>query len=803
MDSIVLDLRYALRSMRKAPGFTAVAVLAVALGIGANTVLFSVISYSLLRPLPYPEPERLVILNQISPRGSDSSCAWLNYLDWKAQSGGLFTHFGAERQESVNLITAAGEPERILARMATADVLPMLGVRPLLGQLYGPDDDRPGAPRTALLSYGLWQRRFGGDPSIVGRSIDLNGDSYTVRGVLPRDLRFMSGGEVWLPLGLFADRYQDRGINPGIYAFGRLRQGVAPAQAQKAFDQIAARMGAAYAELKGEGVRVRLFSEEEVEGARPALLVLWGAVAFVLLIAAANVANLMLSRAAARQHEIALRVALGAGRGRIVRQLLTESLLLSLAGAALGMLLAFFALGALSPLLANLPRGKDVHLDGLAVAFTIAVALLTGVGFGLYPALKASAPAVHSLLKDARATATHARLRGALIVAEVALSMVLLVGAGLTLRSFARLTRVDPGFDPSHVLTTQIALPSARYRDGASITRFVDELRRRTAQIPGVTATSIAGGMPFVDAPNTTYSFEGQEFADPNDRPQANLFAVTPGYFETLRIPLIRGRYFTDADRGRNVTIIDERMARRAFGDADPIGRRMAANGTYVPAMEIVGVVGHVEKRSLDEKGTVDTGYYLEHGTLARLFPGFATHAIVAVRTQGDPMAVASAVRQAVLSIDPLQPVYSQKTMEQLVSDSMADRRLLLLLLGIFAAVALLLASVGIYGVISYSVEQRTREIGIRMALGAQRAAVLRMIVGLGARLAGMGIGIGLLGAAALSRVMRGLLYGVSPTDPATYGLLAAALALVALGACLVPARRAVRVDPAVALRAE
>src|SRR5512140_943433 len=803
MDSLALDLRYALRSMRKAPGFTAVAVLAVALGIGANTVLFSVISYSLLRPLPYPDADRLVILNQTSPQGSNSSDAWLNYLDWKAQSGGLFTHFGAERQESFNLTSATGDPERILARMATAEVLPMLGVRPVVGQLYGPGDDRQGAPRTVVLAYGLWQRRFGGDPSIVGASITLNGESYAVRGVLPRDLRFLSGGDVWVPLGLFADRYQDRGINPGIYAFGRLRQGVSVPQAQKAFDQIALRIGEAHAEMKGEGVRVRLFSEDQVEDARPALLVLWGAVGFVLLIAAANVANLMLSRATARQHEIAVRVALGARPGRIVRQLLTESVLLSLAGAALGMLLAWFALGALSPLLANLPRGKDVHLDGLAVAFTVAVAFLTAVGFGLYPALKASDPAVHPLLKDARATATHARLRGALIIAEMALSMVLLVGAGLTLRSFARLTKVDPGFDPSHVLTTQISLPATRYRDGASITRFVEELRRRTAQIPGVTAASIAGGMPFIDAPDTTYSFEGQELADPNDRPHANLFAVTPGYFETLRIPLIRGRYFTDADRGRNVTVIDERMARRAFGDADPVGRRMAANGTHVPAMEIVGVVGHVEKRSLDGKGTVDSGYYLEHGTLARLFAGFSAHAIVAVRTQGDPMAVAAAVRQAVLSIDPLQPVYSQQTLEQLVSDSLRDRRLTLLLLGVFAAVALLLAGVGIYGVISYSVEQRTRAIGIRMALGAQRAAVLGMIVGMGARLAGLGIAIGLLGAAALSRVMRGLLYGVSPTDPLTYALLAAALALVALGACLVPARRAVRVDPSVALRAE
>src|SRR5689334_22723114 len=447
LDGFARDLKYGLRSLRKAPGFTAVAVLALALGIGANTVLFSVISFSLLRPVPFPDPDRLVIVNQTATTFANSSCSWLNYLDWKAEAGRFFTHFAAERRDNFNLVGDGGEPERVLARMATSELLPMLGVKPVLGRLYTAEEDRAGAPRTVLLTHGLWQRRFGADRQIVGKAIQLSGDSYTVIGVLPRDLRFLSGGDVWVPLGLFADRYQDRGINPGIYAFGRLLPGVTVQQANDALNQAMRRIAETAPDMRGEGVRVRLFSEDTVEDARPALLVLWGAVTFVLLIAAANVANLLLSRATARQQEIAIRAALGAGRWRIVRQLLTESVLLSLAGAVLGTALAFAALDALSPLLANLPRGKDVRLDALALAFTAAIALLTGLGFGLYPALRASSPSIHDLLKDVRATGAHARLRGALIVAEVALSMVLLVGAGLTLRSFARLTRVDPGFD--------------------------------------------------------------------------------------------------------------------------------------------------------------------------------------------------------------------------------------------------------------------------------------------------------------------------------------------------------------------
>jgi len=803
LDGFAQDLKYALRSLRKAPGFTAVAALALALGIGANTVLFSVISFSLLRPIPFPDPDRLLIVNQTSPTFANSSCAWLNYLDWRASAAKVFTHFAAERRDSFNLTGEGGEPERVLGRLATAELLPMLGVRPVLGRLYGPEQDNAGAPRTVLLSYGLWQRRFGGDAKVVGRSIELSGQSYEVIGVLPRDLRFLSGGDVWLPLGLFADRYQDRGINPGIYAFGRLAPGATVRQANEALNQAMKQIAETSPEMHGEGIRARLFSEDQVEDSRPALLVLWGAVTFVLLIAAANVANLLLSRATARQQEIAVRAALGAGRFRIVRQLLTESVLLSLAGAVLGTLLALVALNALGPLLANLPRGKEVRLDGLALAFTAAVALLTGLGFGLYPALRASNPSIHNLLKEVRATGSHARLRGALIVAEVALSMMLLVGAGLTLRSFMRLTRVDPGFDASHLLTTQIALPATRYPDGAAISRFVDELRRRAGQLPGVTSAAVALGMPMIGTPDTSYAFEGLEPADRNQWPHASMYPVSPGYFESLRIPLIHGRWFTEADRGRNVAVIDERMSRRAFGNADPVGRRMAGMPGYVPAMEIVGVVGRVENYSLDGKGPVDSGFYLEHATVAKLYPQFAGQAILVVRTAGDPLAQAQAVRRTVLEIDPLQPVFSQQSMEQVLSDSMSDRRLLLLLLGIFAGVALLLASVGIYGVMSYSVEQRTKEIGIRMALGAERAAVLRLILGQGARLAGAGIAVGVLGAFALSRLMAGLLFGTSTADPLTYGVLALLLASVAVASCLLPAQRAVRVDPAIALRAE
>jgi len=803
MESLLQDVRYGLRSLRKAPGFTAVAALALALGIGANTVLFSVISFSLLRPLPFPEPDRIVVFNETAPNFPASSVAWLNYLDWRTQVGDLFTQFAAGRRESFNL-TGESEPERVLGRMASAELLPLTGFKPILGRFYTADEDKAGAPRTVVLTHGLWQRRFGADPGIVGRSIQLSNEGYTVIGVLPQDFRFLSGGDLFVPLGLFADRYQDRGMHPGIYAFGRMKPGVTLAQVQKAMDGVAERIGEAHPDMRGNGIHAQLLRDDQVSDARPALLVLWGAVAFVLLIAAANVANLLLARATARQGEIAIRVALGAGRFRIVRQLLTESVLLSALGGALGLGLAVWGLDALSPLLASLPRGADVRIDLFALVFTGAVSLLTGVGFGLFPALRASDPSVHTLLKDVRSTRSHARLRNALIVAEVALSMVLLIGAGLLLRSFGRLTGVHPGFDPGHMLTAGIALPPSRYPDGASIQKFTDELRRLAAELPGVSVAAVAQGVPLLGAPEASFAFEGKEPADPRTEPEANIYAVTPGYLEAMRIPVVRGRGFEEADKDRNVALIDETMARRYFGNEDPVGRRMAGGGQrMLPPLEIVGVVGHVRNYNLDGNGPVDMAYYVPHGTAARILPGFLASGSVVLRSQGDPLLLSAPLRRIVQSIDPLQPIYSVQSMDQVVASSMSDRRLNLLLLGIFAAVALLLASVGIYGVMSYSVEQRTREIGIRMALGAESNAVLRLIVGQGARLAAVGIIAGVAGAFALSRVMAGLLYGVSATDPLTYAALAVVLAAVAVGACAVPARRAVRVDPAVALRAE
>ncbi len=564
MDSFVQDLRYGVRSLRKAPAFTAVAALTLALGIGANTVLFSVISFALLRPLTYPEPDRIVVMNETAPNFPAASVAWPNFLDWKAQSAGLFSGFAASRRESFNL-TGEGEPERVLGRMATAQMLPLTGVRPLLGRFYTEEEDKPGAPRTVVLMHGLWQRRFGGDPHVLGKAIQLSGESYTVVGVLPQDFRFFSGADLFVPLGLFGDRFADRGVHPGIYALGRMKPGVTLAQVRKAMDAIAARLDDAHPEMKGNGIHVGLLREDQVSDSRSALLVLWGAVAFVLLIAAANVANLLLARATARQGELAIRVALGAGRLRIVRQLLTESLLLSLLGSALGLGLAAWGIDALRPLLASLPRGADVHLDTVALVFTAGVALVTGVGFGLLPALRASRPSVHTLLKDMRGTTLHARLRGALIVAEVALSMVLLIGAGLLMRSFGRVTGIDPGFDAGHVLTAAVALPPSRYPTGEKISAFTDELRRRAGELPGVTSAAVAAGMPLLGAPETSFVLEGHEPADSSREPQANVYAVTPGYLEVMRIPLLRGRFFEEADKDRNVVVIDEVMARRYF----------------------------------------------------------------------------------------------------------------------------------------------------------------------------------------------------------------------------------------------
>ena len=806
MQSFALDLRYGIRSLRKAPAFTAVAVLALALGIGANTVLFSVISFALLRPLPYPDADRLVLLIEHMPTFPEASVAYLNFVDWKAQlPSRLFSGIAAVRRESFNLV-GDGEPERILGRMASADLLPELGVQPQLGRLFGAADDKPGAPRTVVLTDGLWRRRFGGDPGVLGKSITLSGDSYTVIGVLPKDFRFLSGADAFVPLGLFADRYQDRDSHPGLFGLARMKPGVTLEQVKKAFDAISLRLGALYPKTnKDNTVNVKLLREDQTADSRAALLILWGAVTLVLLIAAANVSNLMLARATARQGEIAVRVALGASRGRIVRQLLTESALLALLGGALGLVVASFGLDALGPLLANLPRGKDIHVDRLALAFTAAVSLLTGVGFGIFPALRASDPSIHTLLKEVRTT-SHTRLRSALVLAEISLSMVLLIGAGLLLRSFSRVTGLNPGFEPQRLLTMSISLPASRYPAGAELLQFESELRRRAQEVPGVASVAISDGLPLLPGTESGFRFEGQP--EEAHGPEADVYSVTPGYFETLKIPLVEGRAFTEADRGRPVAVIDDVMARRYFRGQSAIGKRFAGgkmgNGEERPPIEIIGVARHAQGYSIDGSGPVDMGFYVQYSLAAKMAPLFERNIQLSVRSAGDnPGALAAPLRKLVSSIDPQQPVWQVQTGEEIVAASVANRRLNLILLGIFAAVALLLATIGIYGVMSYSVEQRTREIGIRMALGAERRTVLKLIVGQGARLAGIGIAVGVAGAFALSRVMSSLLFGVSATDPLTYAALALLLGGVAVAACWLPAMRAVRVDPAIALKAE
>jgi putative ABC transport system permease protein len=804
VDTLRQDLRYALRSLRKSSGFTLVATLALALGIGANAVLFSVISFVLLRPLPYPNPDRIVIVDQTAQNFPHMSCAWLDYVDWHEQTKDLFTHFGAARKESMNLV-AGGEPERVATRLTTADVLPLTGVKPILGRLYGPDDDRPGAPHVVVLSYGLWQRRFGGEPGIVGKPITVDDAAYTVIGVLPQDFRFLSGADIYVPMAPVGDRWPDRGNHPGIYAFGRLAPGVSLDRAQKALSAVQARIDEAHPEVKGNGVRVRLLKDERTEQTRPALLLLWGAVALVLLIAAANVANLMLSRATARQGEVAVRVALGASRGRIVRQLLTESVVLSLGGGLFGLAFAYWGLAALSPRLAQLPRGGDVQLDTVALVFTLAISIATGIGFGLVPALRASDPALHLVLKESRAIGSHGRLRAALVISEVALSMVLLVGAGLFLRSFARITRVNPGFDAHGVLVFEVSLPEARYRTGDSIVHFTSELRRRAAELPGVTAVAITSGLPILGTSETSFALEGVPGADNRDKnEETDWYTVTPEYFAAMRIPLVQGRLFEEADGKRQVALIDERMAKRYFPKGDAIGHRFSGTSDgLMPPIEIVGVVGHVETYGLDGKGPVDIAWYYPQDTATRTAPQFMRGLFVVARTSGDPLALAAPLRKVVQSIDPLQPIFAVKTLEQAVDDSVGDRKLTLLLLDVFAGLALLLASIGIYGVMSYSVSQQTREIGIRMALGAERSAVLRSFVGLGARLAVAGILIGAGLALAVSKTVQGLLFQTSSTDPATYAVLALVLGFLTVASSFAPALRASRVDPAVALRAE
>jgi putative ABC transport system permease protein len=806
MDTLWQDLRYSFRMLLKSPGFTAVAILALALGIGANTAIFSVVNAVLLRPLPYKDPNRLTILWEKAAT-QDTSVSYPNFQDWRDQNQS-FEEIAAFRRASFNL-TGAGEPERLAARMASASFFSMLGSKPFRGTDFPASEDKVGGQKVAVLSYGFWQRRFGSDESIVGKQLTLNNQSYTVIGIAAPDFRFGSDTDIYTLIGQNEDKcFKARGCHPGIYVLGRLKPGLSMEQGRADMDALMARLGTQYPDTNSDRrIHIESLYDNTVQDVRPALYVLLGAVGFVLLIACANVANLLLARSAVRQKEIAIRRALGASRWRIVRQLLTESIVLGVFGGGIGLLLALWWTDALKSLVpGTIPRLKEAGIDMRVLGFTILVSLLTGIIFGLIPALQASKPDLNEALKegDRGSTGRRHRVRSVLVISEIAIALMLLIGAGLMVKSLWRLQNVQTGFETRNLLTMQLSY-TARPGETERARSFFTELEEKIKATPGVESLTLSSGLPFLGASEDSTWVKGRPKAKPTDEMMAVEYIVTPDYFRTLGIGLKRGRLIGEQDRVGTplVTVIDESFAQKYFPGEDPIGKYLE-NGNGMESIEIVGIVGHVKHYGLDGEVPVDPQYYLALRQVPdESLPVVVSRLTMSVRTNGDPLQLAGAIRQQVLTMDSNQPVYNVRSMEQVIAESIASRRFAMLLLTIFAAVALLLASVGIYGVMSYSVTQRTHEIGIRMALGASVTDILKMVVGQGMLLVLIGVGIGIVGALAVTRVMSSLLYGVSTTDPLTFGCISLLLALVALAACYIPARRAMRVDPMTALRYE
>lgn len=814
------DIRYGLRTLARNPGFAAVAVIALALGIGANTAIFSVVNGVLLKPLPYADPDRLMLVSESSPGFSSMSVAYPNFLDWKDQSRS-FTGLAAFRWEDYDLV-GTGEPEHLGGRLVSADFFRVLGIKPVLGRDFDSQSDRLGSAPVVMISGGFWKRKFGASPSVIGTQLTLDGRSYTVAGVIPAEFEFQGRPDVYALLEQWDDPLaHSREMHPGIRVVGRLKPGVTQSQAQEEMNAIAARLAELYPKSNaGHGVVLAPLTDYMVGGAGRTLLVLLGAVGFVLLIACANVANLLLARSTGRQKEIAIRAAIGAGRGRVVRQLLTESVLLSLAGGVAGLALAHWGTRAvLAATPGGLPRMESIGLDGTVLAFTIGVSLLTGILFGLAPALQVSLTDLHEPLKEGGrgSSAGHRRLRSALVVSEVAAALVLLTGAGLMLRTTWSLGNVNPGFDPANVLTFSMGLSQANTASTERILQTFAETLKRIESVPGVEAVAVTSMLPMNGNDNEMpfYVHGRPRPASQGDMSWALISATSPGYLKAMRIPLLRGRYIEERDmkRGSHVVVIDEVTARTHFPGEDPIGRAIVAgdmSGALGPEasipMEIVGVVGHVNYWGLDTDANarVRCQIYVPMPLTPEPFmKSTAELSVFVVRTGPDPLAMLPAVRGAALGAEKDQPVYGVRTMESIVSSSFADRRFSMLLLSIFAGLALLLAAVGIYGVISYTVAQRTREIGIRMVLGARRADVLKVVLAQGMGLVAAGLAIGLVASLGLTRLMAGMLYGVKAADPLTLVAVSLVLGTVAVVATLVPARRAASVAPVVALRHE
>ena len=805
MQSLMQDLRYALRSLAKNPGFTAVAVLTLALGIGANTAIFSVVDAVLLRQLPYPAANRLVSIQERNPKaGVNISVSAPNFVELEARTQS-FEDIGAYTFGTFN-VTGSSEPEQLSAALITPSVLTTIGVQPLLGRLFTTEEGQPGRDNTVVLSHELWQTRFGGDTKVLGKTLTLDGQPLVVVGVMPAGFSFPTPGlALWATFPIDLNRPAQGPNEHFFWVVGRLKPNVQLAAARAESEVLARQIAATNPAAMGERTFDLAPLRQRVVGrARTPLLVVLGAVAFVLLIACANMANLLLARAAAREREIAVRTALGAARGRLIRQLLTESVLLAVVGGLAGLFVAQALVSAMVSLApANIPRLSEVGLNGTILVFAFAVSVTTGLLFGLTPALHAAKSDLASALRGVGAAAggrERARVRSALIVAEVALSVVLLVGAGLMLRSFSRLMAVDPGFNPDHVLTLRFNLPSTVYRTRPELDATRQRVREAVATVPGVRAVGGISHLPLTGADwMILATIEGQtEPFVPNNR------LIDPGYFRTMEIP-IRGRDVTDHDRvgAPPVVLINEAMARRYWPGQDAIGQRLkwGPPGSPRPWLTVIGIVPDVRHAALDAEPVPET--YMPYAQLPEeAWATFRTMSLT-IRTAGEPLAVAGAVRAAIRDVAADAPVTGIFSMDDLRARSVSPRRFTLLLLGSFAALALALSAVGIYGVVMYGVTQRTREIGVRVALGAQGDQVLGLILREGMRLAVIGLAIGVAGAVALTRVMRTQLYEVSPTDPTTFAGIVIILATVAAIASWVPARRASRVDPMVALRNE
>ncbi len=802
------DVRYGFRMIRKNPWTTAVAVLSLALGIGANVAIFSVVNTLLLRPLPFQDPDRLVTIDETHPEIPRLEASVPDFQDFRDQS----RSFSGMAAYSFNgykkfVLSGGGEPEQLEGTLASQNLFPLLGVGPALGRNFLPEEDKPGQARVAILSDSLWRRRFSSDQNILGKAIQLNGESFTVVGVMGRGNQFPVGSDIWIPLSNLSDTdMTSRTFHP-VSVIARLKPGVTEQEARTEVETIAQRLRQSYpATNKTLGVALAPLPEQFVGDMRTALWVLLGAIGLVLLIACANVADILLARAAARRKEVAIRAALGASRARLVGLFLTESLLLSFLGGGLGLLLAVWTVPALRALLPAVIESQSpgiglVGLDLRVFGFTLLVACLTGLLFGLPPALQSSKTVLNEALKsEGRASmgTVRRKARHLLVISEVALAVVVLVGAGLLIKTFRHLLEVDPGFRADHLLTVRLSLPGSKYSQPEQVNDFYQRLMAKVAALPGVKDVATSNATPFTPThAQSRFAVEGAPAPEAGRYPVAQLRGVSPGYFELMGIPLRRGRLLTDADLADTKNfyfVVNETMARQYFPGQDPVGRNILMNvlSKNPTPVRIVGVVADVRDLGLDASPQPELYY-----------TGFNNEATLFVRTEQEPLGLAASLRHEVLEIDAGQPIYQARSMDELVSASLARRQFSAMLFGLFSLLALVLAAVGIYGVVAYTVTRRTREIGLRMALGAQTGDILRLVLGQGLKPVLIGVALGTACALGLTRVLSSMLYGVSATDPTAFVSVCALLVFVALLAAYIPARRAVRIDPRVALRDE